>query len=195
MTETEMIMAMDEDDFRDLVDRDLRRKNTAEEAEALRSPALVDRWYTVLVAMGKSVEGQLSAKRQDLDAQKAKLKQQFFELDAQLEEARRRHDKQWVRDTEEKSRKLRSEWASATERFAKERAATLRFKSGLDETLIEAKLYRDKIRDRLYEHVIAEERNRLATRVRHLESALKQIAWSEDPSANLARTALGEPDE
>lgn len=197
MTVADAILQMDEDDFRELVDRDLRRKNTEEEAQALRSPALVDRWHSVLVAMSKSVDGQLSAKRQDFEAQKARLKKELLLCDSETAEAREVKDQARLRASAARAQKLREEWAGLTERYSKERASTLRFKSGLDETLVESRLYRDRTRDRLYEHVVTEERNRYAERVRHLESALKQIAWSEEPgsSSDLAKAALGEDDE
>jgi hypothetical protein len=184
------ISALDDEDFRDLVDRDLRRKNSQEEADALRSPALVDRWHTVLVAMTKSVDGQLSAKRHDFEAHKQRLKGQLLETDAELAEARRRRDRTAVQKCEEKARGFRAEWAGAAERYAKERAATLRFKSGLDETLVEARLHRDRTRDRLFEHVVTEERNRLATRVRKLETALQEIARWDEPSSEKSEKAL-----
>lgn len=174
MSLIEKIAALPDDDFRVLVDRDLRRENTEEEAEALRSPQLVHRWYTVLVAMTKSVDGQLSAKRQDYEAQKARLRGEFVRAEDALAAARARHDKAQIRGAEEQIRQLRREWAQMSERYSRARAATLRFKSGLDETLVEARLFRDQARDALYTTVVAEERNRLAARVRELEAALAE---------------------
>ena len=191
------IAALNEEDFRELVDRDLRRENTEEEALALRSPALVDRWHTVLVSMSKSVDGQLSAKRQDFEAHKARLKSQLLRADEELGLARADHDRDRIADVEKRARKLREEWAAAQERYSRSRAATLRFKSGLEETLVEARLHRDKTRDRLYDTVVSQERNRLATRVRRYESALQTIAaWNGDAEpAGVARRALAEEDE
>lgn len=193
---TQKIAALNEEDFRELVDRDLRRENTEEEAIALRSPALVDRWYTVLVSMTKSVDGQLSAKRQDFEAHKARLKSQLLRADEELAFARRKHDRAMIAEVEKKARKLREEWAAAQERYSRSRAATLRFKSGLEETLVEARLHRNKTRDRLYDTVVSQERNLLATRVRRYESALHTIAaWDDAESAGVARRALAEEDE
>ena len=171
MTTTEQIVAaLNDEDFRDLVDRDLRRENTDQEAAALRSPALVDRWYNVLVGMTKSVDGQLAAKKQDYDAQKARYRQQFLDADAALAAAR--GDDTQVIQVEQKIRGLQQELASMSERFSRSRAATLRFKSGLEETMVEARAIRNTLRDRLFETVVVEERNRLASKLQSLESAI-----------------------
>lgn len=190
---TQRIAKLSEDDFRELVDRDLRRDNTEDESQALRSPALVDRWYAILVSMSKSVDGQLAAKREDFEAQKARLRGQFVEIDSDLAEAKIRHDTKGVQQADARTRVLRQEWQSTSEKYSRSRAATLRFKSGLEETLVEARMYRDRVRDRLYDHVVAEERNRLASRVRRLESALQTIVDGPDIwSPGVAREALDE---
>lgn len=168
------IAALSEEDFRSLVDRDLRREDTEDEAAALRSPELVHRWFTVLVAMSKSVDGQLAAKRQDFEAQKARLKGEFVHAEGLLAEARHGREPEAIYAAENKIRRLRQEWAQMTERYARSRAATLRFRSGLEETIVEARLFRDQIRDVLYDSVVTEERDRLAARVRELEAVLAQ---------------------
>jgi hypothetical protein len=169
------IARLPDEDFRALVDRDLRRENTEEEAQALRSPELVHRWYTILVAMSKSVDGQLAAKRQDYEAQKARLRGKFVQEEGVIADAKLQHDASRQLAAEERVRQLREEWALTSERYARSRAATLRFKSGLEETLVEARMFRDQIRDVLYDSVITEERDRLARRVRELEDELEQL--------------------
>jgi chromosome segregation ATPase len=175
VTLTQKIAALSDDDFRSLVDRDLRREDTQEEAQALRSPDLVHRWYTILVAMSKSVDGQLAAKRYDYEAQKAQLRGQFVSAESALAEAKLHRDTPRVHGAQDRIRELRQDWALMTERYARSRAATLRFKSGLEETLVEARLFRDQIRDVLYESVVTEERNQLARRVRELEDELARL--------------------
>lgn len=185
MNVAEQISAMNEEDFRELVDRDLRREDTQEEAEALRSPALVTRWYTVLVAMSKSVDGQLSAKRQDHDASQARMRKEFVKAEEELADAKSAQDKAAIETARKRQRKLREEWYVAAERYARARAATLRFKSGLDETLVEARLYRDRVTNKLYEAVVTQERNHYASRMRGLEDAIRDHAHQKIEDADL----------
>src|SRR4051794_39656358 len=71
------LSALPERQFRQVVDRDLRRREDEGvdefESAALRSPTLVDRWLTALLAASKSVEGQLAAKDCDFEADKAQF--------------------------------------------------------------------------------------------------------------------------
>lgn len=174
------IAALDDEDFRELVDRDLRRENTDAEAAALRAPALVDRWYSVLVGMAKSVDGQLAAKKQDYEAQKARMRGLFVEAENALAEAKIKRDNAAIHNAEARTRTLRQEWQAVTEKYARSRAATLRFKSGLEETMVEARALRNKVRNRLFEHVVADERNHYAERVRTLEQAIAEAAATGD---------------
>lgn len=180
MSLLDQIAELNDEDFRDLVDRDLRRENTDAEAAALRSPALVDRWYSVLVGMLKSVDGQLAAKKEDFEAHKARIKAQFVEAEQALAEARIKRDNARIHAAEARNRTLRQEWASITEKYSRSRAATLRFKSGLEETMVEARAIRDKVQNRLYEHVVAQERNHYAERVQTLEKAIAEARDTGD---------------
>lgn len=179
-----------ETQFRQVVDRDLRRREDEErgvrtelnelESAALRSPALVDRWLTALLVASKSVEGQLSARKSDYEATKARL----------LRTIRRLEDKGTAGPLstadEQKLREARDQLSQAKERYAKTRSGTLRFKAGLDEWVIEARGMRDGLRDRLFDTVVTEERNRLAERNRVLECAIRAhrdaFPSEDDPS-------------
>jgi hypothetical protein len=120
MSEVDRLLALDLSSFRVIVDRDLRRDASAAEAAALRTPELADKWVTALTAISKSVDGQLGARRADYLAARARFSKSMSEADY-LE-----------------SRKLQRSWAEVTESYAKARGATLRFKSGLEEALVEA---------------------------------------------------------
>lgn len=141
------IASMSDAEFRALVDRDLRRASTKEEAAGLRDPAVVERWYLTLTAMKKSVEGQLGAKRAEFDGQKARLRQAFVQAEQAQADAKALGDQAGVAKAQNRIRKLREEWASVQERFARPRAATLRFQSGVDETLLEARSLRSRLSD------------------------------------------------
>jgi hypothetical protein len=168
--------ALPERQFRAIVDRDLRRREAEAdgdtpldeiESRALRSAALVDRWLTALLAASKSVEGQLSARKMDYDATKAQLRRQIERL-----EHKETHG--GLTDQEDAElREARDKMLAAKERYSRSRSGTLRFKSGLDEWIVEARGIRDGFRDRLYDTVVVEERNRLAQRVRVLEDGIR----------------------
>lgn len=170
-----------EREFRQIVDRDLRRReNEADEvdadavmlreleSQALRSPALVDRWLTALLAASKSVEGQLSARKMDYDATKSRLLRTIERLEFQQSHGGLNQQE------EERLREARDKMREAKERYSKSRSGTLRFKSGLDEWVIEARNLRDSTRDRLYDTVVVHERNRFAARAQLLEEAIQR---------------------
>lgn len=174
--------------FRQIVDRDLRRREFEDELDtqdalesaALRSSALVDRWLTALLAASKSVEGQLAAKDCDYEADKAQATRTVLRLEA-LAKKRPLTEKEEAELAGTRDRLLASR-----QRHFKSRSGTLRFKSGLDEWIIEARGVRDSFRDRLYDTVVVEERNRYAEQLRALKEAIRAHRDSfppeDDPS-------------
>lgn len=159
------LMSLTPEEFRSEVDRDLRplragdttNKVYAVRRAALRTPTVVDRWFTTLSQIAKSVDGQLAAKTEDYEADRADLRAQILAC---------------TNSREEKVLKQALERRKSD--YSRSRAGTLRFKSGLDEALIEARSLRDSVRDRLYDSVVAEERNRYAVRVTALEDAIRE---------------------
>lgn len=155
------LMALDYDAFKNEVNADLRPNdetpNQRARHAALRSPMLVDRWFTVLTQMAKSVDGQLAAKTEDYEADKAGIRAKILkEKDPRRVNA------------------LRAQLEETKAKYARARAGTLRFKCGLDEALIEARALRDSTRDRLYDTVVADERNRYAARILVLTNAIDE---------------------
>lgn len=153
------LMGLDHAAFRKEVDSDLRPgdgERWKARHRALRSPTCVDRWFMVLSQMAKSVDGQLAAKADDYEAARAETREQLLAATDAVQQMGFR-------------RRLESLKAE----YSRNRANTLRFKSGLDEALIEARALRDSVRDRLYDSVVAEERNRYAARVTTLEEAIR----------------------
>ncbi len=164
---------MDDEMFRQLVDRDLRSETTPEEAAALRSPEIVDRWVSVITAMSKKVEGHLAAKKQDFEATKSRIKAEINKAEA--------------RGSQAIVQKLKLQLEEEKERNAQSRAKTIRFKSGLEESMIEARHIRNTFRPS-YDSYIKDERNALAKKVRELEQAIihhkeEQTEDDTEPSA------------
>lgn len=160
------LAVMDDRGFRQEVDADLRRpgaRDNRREYEirraALRSPELVDRWNTTLMTMSKSVEGQLASKQEDHEAAKAELRQRI----ALLAKDPSRADELF---------QARQEWEQIKKDYATARAQMLRFKTGLDEWVIEARALRDASRATMYDSVVAEERNYYAAQVQMLRAAI-----------------------
>ena len=152
MDAAERLLAMDNTTFAQVVDRELRGKAAAEESTALRNPLVAERWRVALVAIAKSVDGQLGARRADYMANRA------------------RFTKELLRVAYDERAALERSWAEQRENFNRSRAATLRFKSGLEETLIEA-------------NAIVNEAEAAAPGVRlwrfeHAPAELQKVAWN-----------------
>lgn len=170
------LVAMNDRGFRQEVDADLRRPQTRRDQTgdeerrvyetrraALRSPELVDRWTMTLLTMSKSVEGQLASKQEDHEAAKAALRIEIADLERRL-----------ATDptVETKLFEARQQWEVIKRDYASKRADMLRFKTGLDEWVIEARSLRDAARATMYDSVIAEERNHYAAQVTALRAAI-----------------------
>lgn len=146
------LLAMPDVDFRDIVNRDLRKNSTPEEHAALRSPLVVDRWYSVLIATSKSVDGQLAASRQDYRAKRAAIDKALLSTKEQVQ-----------------MDNLRIEELELEMEYAQSRGNKLRFKSGLDQWIIEAQQIRSGLHKKLQD------------RAAELEAAIKQHQRSFDP--------------
>lgn len=175
MNTPEALLRMPHETFKNVVDKDLRaptadtpegKKRTLKPHEApdwyarhasLRTPPVVDRWYMTLNQIAKSVDGQLAAKTEDYEADRATLRARLL----------------LVTDDAE-ANQIKAEMETLKARFSKARAGTLRFKTGVDEAFVEARAMRDSARDRLFDSIVAEERNRYATRVAALEAAIRE---------------------
>lgn len=157
MTKTSSLCDLSDEEFRQVVDDDLRGKADAKISPQLRKPENVDRWYSVLLAMTKSVEGQLAARRSDWDGLRTHLGSEIALKTGTNEEAI-----------------LRAQLQSERERYLKWRAGIIRFKTGLDEWLAEARHLRDRTRGDMIERVTKDERAFLSSRVRTLEEAIRR---------------------
>lgn len=154
----------DDEIFREIVEEDLRRKSTPEQAAMLRSPEVVDRWFSTLLQMTKSVEGQLSARALDWTRTKLQL-----ESNSSAFEREQQNYLTW-------------------------KAGIIRFKTGLDEYLVEARHLRDKLLGRNLENALLDELSVTRARVRTLEEAISQHRDTicSDPDADDAHEEADE---
>lgn len=176
--------------FRQIVDQDLRVErrpgsNPSQQqrvtAAALRSKDLVERWHTILLQMLVSVEGQLASAQEDQTAAQARFRRETDRLEREVQVKRGPAREAASRKLQEKQ----TEWLLTREKYATARAGRLRFKSGLDEWLIEARSLRDQYRATMYDSVVTEERNHYARVAGDLRGAI-----SEHREAILADDAL-----
>lgn len=129
MYDPAQLALLPEDEWKSLIDRDLRTltkpatgpkavtEDDRELAQALRSPACIDRYFFTLLRMLKNAEGTLASRREEAIEQRNTLLAQG----------------QW------------QEWRKAEADHARQRRSTLRFKSGLEQTLLEIKFLRSQI--------------------------------------------------
>jgi hypothetical protein len=138
------------DEFRQVVDSELRGKVPPEVATAVRAPANLDRWVVALEQMLASVDGQLTSRADDYQAKRSILDRRIAQGDTSAEVDL--HD-------------LRAE-------HFRKRSSTIRFKSGLEERLHEARFLRDRQSSSAEASIAAEERNRFALKAAKLAEAI-----------------------
>lgn len=138
------------DDFSQIVDSELRAKVPPEVAAALRAPANLDRWVAALEEILISVEGQLTVRADDYLARRALLEIRIEDGDAAARP---------------ELHLLRSE-------YFKRRSGTIRFKSGLEERLHEARFLRERALRTPLHRQMTEERNQYALQARRLSEAI-----------------------
>jgi hypothetical protein len=160
------LLQLENSDFESIVNNEMR--STAEKprvapevAAALRDPRVLRRWYTTILAMHKSVEGQFSAKTADNTAMIKRLRAAGVPA---------------VKVLKEESS------------FQTWRAGALRVKNGLDMRLIEAKRLLEQSGDPYISDRTSDERNMALARIavledairRHMNTRLKMSAASSD---------------
>lgn len=160
------LLSLGDRPFREEVDADLRasqgRDRTPEyqiRYAALRSPEVVDRWFMTLQRASVSMAGQLASAHEQNEAAKAALRRRMKEA-----ELAGKHD--LVDD-------LQIEWEELKEAYSTERAAKLRFKGGLDEWIVEARMLRDQARASMYDSIVADERNYYAAEALRYRTAIE----------------------
>jgi hypothetical protein len=161
------IIDLPQEEFRRLVDDDTRGKAPASLSAQLRAPDCAPRWYRTLRAMQQSVEGQLASKNSESDAV-------MLEYKAKLE---------LLGDDDVQRALIIAEMQRRKARDKTWRAGALRFKSGLEDKLLEA---RQLMPDDMISERIADERNRALGLVVNLKHAIQRhhddFPKDEEPS-------------
>lgn len=129
---SEDLLRLDDEAFRNIVDNDVRNRIDPEISRALRTePQLARRWYDTLLQMKASVEGQLSAKAAEAKAQK---------LESIASDQKR-------------------EGLTAMAAYERWRSGALRFRSGLEATILEAGRFVDEHESEMLRNAIRAHRD------------------------------------
>ena len=169
-TGTELLAGVDDDAFKAAVDLDLRRRAPADVAAALRSPAVRDRWLTVMLAMHRKTEGTLAARRADWNSFMIESCAGEERLVRERDRARGRRRRALNAELAE----LRRVRAARHAEYERQRAGSILFKTGLEEWLIEARALCDGTRDEAVSALRAalDEGAGLDERVAHIRTAI-----------------------
>lgn len=170
MTQSKIVkelLAIDDKEFRQVVDQDLRKDSSNKRAradlpegvsKALRDPDVAKRWLNHLSQMQRTVEGTLAAREAESESKRANIRQQIFEAEA----------------NREPTAHLRALMEEEKKNYLYSRAGTLRFKSGLDETWLEARAIVERYDTEAYRNQVFKERNNFAARTEELEKAIRE---------------------
>lgn len=130
ITETDSsarLLDLSHQQFYNLVDQDVRNRLNEHVARKRRDPAVVDRWYLVLVQMKKNVEYQLASARADWQTL-------LFTILAEIEDA----------ETDAVIEGKRVEQFEQHPKYSEARAKKLRFRSAAEDSLSEARHLRNQ---------------------------------------------------
>lgn len=180
----EALLALSDDEFVELVNNIIRRKADnykgkhtpeflARAYKSLQAPEVAPRWYMVLARTAKSVDGQLAAREADFTSHRANLRAELTEAQLALKEAQESGQtplspyRRAVADAHIAIQDL-------TKEYGRQRGSTLRFKSGLDTNLIEARHAYEMTLHGMMSSIAAKERDHALQRVRELEEAIRR---------------------
>lgn len=139
------------DDFRKIAEEDIRSADKGDMDpmvfEALRTSPVIQRYYSVLGQMQKSVEGQLAAGKADMRSRTAKMKSRGT-TNSEYQEALAKHEN----------------W----------RAGALRFKTGAEQRMAEIAGLLREIDTEFFADRVKEERNDALARIRELEDVIRR---------------------
>lgn len=158
-----VLLELDERDFYNLVDRDVRGRLEAKLARKLRDPLVVERWYQTLLRMKKTVEGTIAAKTSETRGQRIEL-ETFGTLSTW-----RGPDVVSV----EHFQNPREKAAEIHFAYLAWRAGSIRFKVGVEERLTEVSWRRKLVVSNLILSVAQVERNQFADEVQRLRTAIE----------------------
>lgn len=134
-TAEQLLAGVDDEAFRAAVDVDLRRKAPHGVADALRSAGLRRRWLSTMIAMQRKVEGSLAGRREEFMSYVADYERRLADLEQGRQRARGRARTALNRSIHE----LKGERQRHEAKYREARAGAIRFKTGLEEWIIEAR--------------------------------------------------------
>lgn len=133
MTAVMSLQNLTDDEFENVVNRDVRGELDYETSLQLRTPENAERWYEQLLVLKRSVEAQFTANRAE------------------------RNEKQ--QECMAKGPKGKTEWFAYRAQAERWRAGAARFKAGVEQRLAEARLLVDTKKANRYVDIVERERN------------------------------------
>lgn len=147
IVESRSFTDLTDDTFEDIVNKDVRGVLDPDSSARLRDPIIVDRWYNKLLVLKRSVEAQLAANGA---------------------ERSERH-----RDFMAKGTVGKQEWFDYKAQADRWRASAVRFNSGVESKLAEARQLRSTTRGNAYVGLLEVERDDAVREVNKLRSAIR----------------------
>lgn len=179
---------LDDETFRAVVDADLRRrshKNLRDidpaVSRALRSSEFIDRWLSALLVIDKSIEGQLAAKDNEYEGDAAALRSKRIVLDMRLAQSPNDFD------LLEEQAFLWAAEESLRARHLQGRTSVLKFKTGLDERILEARSLRVRLLGIDLAPELDEDNERLRNAIADHRETLSSYRAAEPPDRALWR--------
>lgn len=157
----EELLELSDAEFRALVHAELAGRGDAPTAEALRHPSVLSRWSNSLERLRLTTNGQFEAREAELEAA--------------------RIDAEEIRPSEESRLAL----ALARESFQRWRAEAVRFRTTVEDRLLEAAYLQERLQQESEAQAAAEELEALRAQVAELEAAIAthRAAIHEDDAA------------
>lgn len=157
-----VLLELDEKDFYNLADRDVRGRLEASIATKLRDPIVNERWYQTLLRMKKTVEGTIAAKTHETKGQRMELESMGTITSWRGNEI---VSVDHFDDPKQKAVEIYTQ-------FMAWKAGSIRFKVGVEERLTEVAWRRKRITANLLLSVSQIERNLLGEEVMRLREAI-----------------------
>lgn len=149
----QQLLELPDDVFRGLMDEDLHRRDDARDdwtfGPQLRSPTVIRRFYAELLRKSKSVEGQLASLDADFDATKSRLKGKITISRLSVVEALDAGNQEALVSARRKLANQEADLERERSKFKDAQTKKLRFKTGLDMTIIEVRGLIERMDDEL----------------------------------------------
>ncbi len=153
----DQLLGLPDEVFRGLIDEDLHRRDEARAdwtfGPQLRSPTVIRRFYAELLRKSKSVEGQLASLDASFDSTKSRLRGRITISRMSVEEARSSGDDKALTNARRKLANQEADLERERSEFKSDQVKKLRFKTGLDMTIIEVRGIIERMDDALNKEI------------------------------------------